>query len=271
MSKVDWDDAYSNAAYIQDGATYPDRWRRSAKAFSDAHLRIDSNLAYGPHPRQKYDLVWPLTQTKGLVVFIHGGYWLDFDKSYWSHLAEGACKHGWTVAIPSYILAPEVKVSEITQMIARAIEHCSGRVDGPIILSGHSAGGHLVARMVCEHSPLEEDTRVRISRVLSISGLHDLRNLIHTRMNKQLQLSLDEAIAESPALQSPGTSANVICWVGSEERPEFLLQATRLRDAWKNRVADIQLVVEPKCHHFDVIESLTDSKSPLTLALVGAQ
>ena len=271
MNADDWDEAFANAAYIQHSATYPDRWRRSAKAFSDTHRRIDSNLPYGPHPRQKYDLFWPSTQTKGLVVFVHGGYWLAFDKSYWSHLAEGACSQGWAVAIPSYVLTPEVRVSKITQMIAKAIEHVSKQVDGPIVLAGHSAGGHLVARTVCEHSPIQEGTRVRICRIVSISGLHDLRNLIHTQMNKQLQLSEDEASAESPVLQNPIASARVICWVGSEERPEFLRQATSLRDAWKNLVADIQLVVEPNRHHFNVIESLTDSNSPLTLRLVGAQ
>ena len=87
-------------------------------------------------------------------------------------------------------------------MIARAIDSSSKRVDGPIVLSGHSAGGHLVTRMGCEPSPLKH-AHTRISRIVSISGVHDLRNLIHTRMNDHLQLNLDEAIAESPALQTP--------------------------------------------------------------------
>ena len=154
-------------------------------------------------------------------------------------------------------------------MIAQAIESSSKRVDGPIVLSGHSAGGHLVTRMVCESSPLANKATARIARVLSISGVHDLRNLIHTQMNDQLQLSLNEAAAESPALQKPIVTADVICWVGSEERPEFLRQANTLRDAWQNHVANIQVVVEPNRHHFDVIESLSDPGSLLTLALIG--
>ena len=271
MNTVDWDEAFSNAAYIKDGTAYPDRWLRSANAFAKVHHKVDFNLSYGSHPRQKFDLFWPLTKTKGIVVFIHGGYWLDFDKSYWSHFAGGACELGWAVAIPSYILAPEAKISEITQMIAKAIERCSEQIDGPILLAGHSAGGHLVARMACEDTPLREETRARVARFFSISGLHDLRNLIHTRMNDRLHLNLNEAIAESPVLQSPISSANVICCVGSEERPEFVRQSTILRDAWKGRVANIQLVVEPDRHHFDVIGSLADPDSPLTRALVGVE
>lgn len=269
LSKIDWDDAFSNAAYIRDGTTYPDRWRRSADAFVAIHQDVELNIPYGEHPRQKFDLFWPSTKPKGLVVFVHGGYWLDFDKSYWSHLASGPSAQGWTVAIPSYVLAPEAKVSEISHMIARAVESSSERVEGPIVLTGHSAGGHLVTRMVCETSPLQDDTKAHIDRVLSISGVHDLRNLIHTRMNDQLQLSLDEAIAESPALLKPIDSTDVTCWVGSEERPEFLRQANTLRDAWKNHIANINVVIEPNRHHFDVIGSLSDPNSPLTIALIG--
>lgn len=269
MNSKDWDVAFANAVYIKDGETFPDRWQRSATAFVAAHDKLELNLSYGPHPRQEFDLFWPSSNPKGLVFFIHGGYWLDFDKSYWSHLAGGACLRGWVVAIPSYVLAPEVRVSEITRMVASVIEHCSAQVDGRIILSGHSAGGHLVTRMVCAATPLLADTRERIDRVVSISGLHDLRNLIHTQMNEQLQLDLDEAIAESPALQQPIPSARVICWVGSDERPEFLSQARTLQDVWNNKVANMQLVVEPDRHHFNVIESLNSPNSPLTQALVG--
>ena len=268
MSNIDWDDAFSNAAYIKDGSTYPDLWQRSADAFIAKHQDVELNISYGEHSRQKIDLFWPENKPKGLVVFVHGGYWLDFDKSYWSHLAGGASEQGWAVAIPSYVLAPEAKISEITNMIAQAIESSSERVDGPIVLSGHSAGGHLVTRMVCETSPLANDAKARIARVLSISGVHDLRNLIHTRMNDQLQLSLDEAIAESPALQTPMASVNVTCWVGSEERPEFVNQANALRNSWKNRVSNIQVTIEPNRHHFDVIGSLSDPDSPLTFALI---
>lgn len=269
MSKVDWDDAFSNSTYISDGTTYPERWRKSAAAHIEKQEKLELDIPYGPHPRQIFDLFWPVTEPVGLVVFIHGGYWLDFDKSYWSHLSGGACEQGWAVAIPSYVLAPETKISEITRMIAQAIECCSELVNGPIVLAGHSAGGHLVTRMVCESSPLKEFAGARITRIISISGLHDLRNLIHTRMNDQLQLSLEEAIAESSALQNPIASSDVTCWVGSEERPEFLKQANTLRDSWKNRIANIRVVIEPNRHHFDVIGSMSDPNSPLTLTLIG--
>lgn len=260
---TDWDDEFSNSAYIAGGNEYPATWKEKATAFYESHGRVSADIAYGEHPRQKYDLFLPSVHPKGLTLFLHGGYWMDFDKSYWSHLARGLCARGWAVAIPNYLLAPEVRIAKITQMVANAVENCAERVGGPILLVGHSAGGHLVARMACENSPLPERVSRRLRKIVSISGVHDLRNLIQTGMNQVLQLNMDEAVAESPALQEPKPSVSVVCWVGELERPEFVRQATQLRDAWLGKLTSIQLVVEPDRHHFNVIESLEDSNGAL--------
>ena len=108
------------------------------------------------------------------MVFVHGGYWLRFDRSFWSHLAKGSVDSGYAVAMPSYTLCPDIRIAGITQEIGRAIEHAAGAVDGPLYLTGHSAGGHLVSRMVCADSPLSEATRSRLRNVVSISGVHDV-------------------------------------------------------------------------------------------------
>ena len=48
------------------------------------------------------------------VVFVHGGYWMKFDRSYWSHFSEGLTARGWAVAMPSYTLAPEARIGSMT-------------------------------------------------------------------------------------------------------------------------------------------------------------
>lgn len=266
---IDWDDEFSNAAYIVDGALYPSIWKDRADEFAHAHEKADFDRPYGPHPRQKFDLFGPHSSPRGLVCFVHGGFWIEFDKSYWSHLARGLCNLGWSVAVPSYVLAPQVRISEITQMIAQAIQCCANLVDGPIVLVGHSAGGHLVTRMVCSDSPLERSSRDRVTTVVTISGIHDLRNLLKTQMNEQLQLDKSEAFSESPALLEPSTSADVVCWVGSLERPEFIHQSKLLRKAWEAHIPGIQLEIENGRHHFDVIESMENPASPLVRMIDG--
>ncbi len=264
---LDWDDAYANGAYIPGAADYPPKWDAAAQAYRKT-VRCDLDIAYGDHARQRFDLFWPDATPRGLAVFVHGGYWLKFDKSSWSHLAEGARARGWAVALPSYVLAPEARISEITQMIGAAINAAAERVDGPIHLAGHSAGGHLVSRMACANAPLSGDVAGRIANVLSISGLHDLRPLQKTSMNGDLRLDDAEAAAESAVLCAPRASTDVIAWVGADERPEFVRQTDILKGAWGD-ATKTDTVIEPGRHHFDVIEALADPDSAMTKAFVG--
>jgi len=180
---VDWDDAYANTPYIPQGSTYPARWIERATAFREALTaagKARTDLAYGPAPRNRLDLFLPDADCKGLVVFVHGGFWKAFDKSSWSHLAKGSIESGYAVAMPSYSLCPEARISGITREIAGAIDHAAMQVPGDILLCGHSAGGHLVTRMVCQASPLGAATALRIARTVSISGLHDLQPLLRS-------------------------------------------------------------------------------------------
>lgn len=265
---LDWDDAYANGAHIPGAADYPPKWDAAAKAYLKT-IRCDLDIAYGDHPRQRFDLFWPEGAPKGLAVFVHGGYWLRFDKSSWSHLAEGARAQGWAVALPSYVLAPEARIADMTRMIGAAIAAAAERVEGPIRLAGHSAGGHLVSRMACANAPLSDEVAARVSHVLSISGLHDLRPLQKTSMNENLRLTDAEAASESAVLCAPRPTTGTVAWVGADERPEFLRQTHILRTAW-NDLTEITTVVEPGRHHFDVIEALADPDSAITAAFIGA-
>ncbi len=259
---MDWDDAYANAAHIPGGTDYPDKWAALAaehRAVEQAVGRAMLNLRYGDGARHLWDLFYPAGRPEGLLVFVHGGYWLRFDKTFWSHLATGATARGWAVAMPSYTLAPEARIAAITVEVARAIEAAAARVAGPVVLTGHSAGGHLVARAVSPDVGLSVRDRVR--RVVPISPVSDLRPLMLTKMNADLRLDDAEAAAESPALL-PAPDIDTHVWVGADERPVFLDQARWLADAWGAR-----LTVEPGRHHFDVVEALAKVDSPLTSSL----
>lgn len=271
---IDWDDAYANAAHIPAAGTFPPKWAAAAGALrqelaSDGRSEIDR--AYGDAPREKLDLFFPNGAPAGLVVFVHGGFWKAFDKSSWSHLAAGSLARGWSVALPSYTLCPDASISRITQQIGAAISFASGIVSGPICLAGHSAGGHLVSRMNCTDTPLDEAVRNRLQHTISISGLHDLRPLMKTGMNEIFGLDLAEARAESAALCEPLDHARMTCWVGADERPEFLRQNDLLVQMWTGLAFDIRSVVEPGKHHFDVIGSLAEPDGALTTALLSVQ
>ena len=113
------------------------------------------------------------------------------------------------------------------------------------------------------------ETWKRIEHVLSISGVHDLRPLLKTAMNADLQLDHVEARGESPCLRSPVAGSRVTCWVGADERPEFIRQSALLANIWRGLGAETKAVREEGKHHFDVIDSLARPDGKLTEALLG--
>lgn len=259
------DEAYKNAEYIADAETYPPRWNEAAAAFREnIGARAQIGVSYGPSERQVFDLFEPEGVSRGTVIFVHGGYWKAFDKSTWSHLAQGPLARGWSVAMPSYDLCPDVRISEITQQIGAAVRKIADRTFGKLALAGHSAGGHLVARMM-DPLILPSDVRGRVESILAISPVSDLMPLLETHMNEILRLDPAEAQAESPVTMSPPHGVKVTVWVGADERPAFLEQAQTLARVW-----GAKKIVEEDKHHFDVIDALSDPESDMVAALLGA-
>jgi hypothetical protein len=136
-------------------------------------------------------------------------------------------------------------------------------VAGPVALAGHSAGGHLVARMLAP-GLLPEHVAARLSHVMPISMLSDLRPLMQTAMNADFRLDAAEAAAESPLLMPARLPVPVTIWVGGAERPAFLDQTRWLAEAW-----NVPQVIAPARHHFDVIDPLTDPASDMLAQLLG--
>lgn len=271
---TDYDDAYANGAHIAGAADYPPRWTKLAESFRDdlksvGRARLD--LAYGPASRNRFDLFLPEGTSKGLAVFVHGGYWKAFDKSVWSHLASGPLALGYAVAMPSYTLCPDNSISGIAREIAAAIGAAAKEVSGPIRLTGHSAGGQLVTRMISGTPLLPPEVLGRIAGVTSISGVHDLRPLMRTEMNDILKIDAAEAQTESPVLLVPLAPIPVMAWVGADELPEFVRQNRALYELWRGFETPLQMCEEAGKHHFDVIDGLSDPGHPLCRAFLGLE
>jgi arylformamidase len=127
-----------------------------------------------------------------------------------------------------------------------------------MVVTGHSAGGHLAARMGCA------DLSLPVSRVVPISPLTELGPLIATSMNATLQIDMAEVAAESPARLALRRDVAAHVWVGAAERPAFLWHARVLAEEW-----GCPWTCDPGRHHFDVIDALEDPRSPLTQTVVA--
>lgn len=266
---TNWNAAYDNMGMIENSNAYPTYWSARASKFRKDSGLFHTDLPYGDGPRHQFDLALPAeAKPKGLIIFVHGGFWMRTDKSLWSHLAAGPLTQGWAVGLPSYTLAPDARIGQITREIAAAITELAPHVDGPIRLIGHSAGGHLVTRMMCADIALP--CADRIDHVLSLSGLHDLRPLMRTDMNQTLRLDADEAASESPALLTPRAGPRLTTWVGGAELPEFLRQSDLLANIWSGLGVETTARQDPGKHHFSILRSLEDPNGSLTRVLTAS-
>jgi alpha-beta hydrolase superfamily lysophospholipase len=145
------------------------------------------------------------------------------------------------------------------QEIAAMLAHASAAVPGPMVVTGHSAGGHLAARMACADMDIPG-----LRRVVPISPLSDLEPLSQTAMQEKLRLDMAEIETESPARQSLRAGVEAHVRVGGQERPSFLWHARLLSEAW-----NCGWSVAPGLHHFDVIDALEDPESDLMETLLG--
>jgi len=265
----DWTTAYDNRAAVPGAMALADRWSAAAAAFRARPGILVERLASGPGPRERVDLIRPDGAAAGLAVFVHGGYWMRNAPEMFTHLAAGALAAGWAVAMPGHALCPQVRIGVIVEQVRAGIAAAAGEVPGPIRIAGHSAGGHLAARMVATGGLAPGVVR-RVAGVLAISGIHDLRPLLRTPMQPTLRLDLAQARADSPALLEPAGAAPLTAWVGARELPELRRQSALIANVWTGLGVETRLIEDEGHDHFSVIEGLGAPDSPIARAWVGA-
>jgi arylformamidase len=262
---VDYEVEYNNRARVPENPSIMAGWARDAAAYRERHT--PRAIAYGPGARNSIDL-FPGDDEGPVVVFIHGGYWQALDGSFFSHLAGGLNAHGVGVAIPSYDLCPAVTVDEIIQQMRMATRKLA-RLGRPLVMSGHSAGGHLAACMLAtdwraHDASLSGDL---VIAAYAISGLFDLVPLVGTSINKAMGLDNATARTVSPLFWKAPARGSLDAVVGENESAEYFRQSRTIVEQWGATGIATRFGVVPNANHFTAIAPLADPGSPMSLRL----
>jgi len=245
---------YDNRAKVADFAAIVAQWERDAARFRDQAGGM-LGLRYGDGPRQLMD-IFGLSDAP-VAMFLHGGYWQAMDRSYFSHLAGGLNAQGFTVAVPSYDLCPDVTLDRIVEEAREAATFLHRRTGRQILAMGHSAGGHLAACLLATDWAARGLPASLVPAALSLSGLFDLMPLLNVKEGAALRLDALEATRLSPALWSR-PDGHIHAVVGADEGAEYLRQSRAIAGAWGGTWETVA-----GANHFSILAPLADPASGL--------
>ncbi len=250
LSQAERDAAYDNNAAVKNSAALiaernqlSETLRASRKSFLD--------VPYGDHERTKVDLYPAADRTGPCLVFLHGGYWQRNSRDVFAMLVKGVAAHGWSVAIPGYSLAPDVSLTDIVTEISQSLDWLAENggsygISGPVVLSGWSAGAHLVA-LALDHP--------RVAAGLAISGVYDLGPIRDTGLNNALKLTSAEVTALSP-LRLPAVHKRLDIAYGTAELPALVFDSIKLHEMRAAANASGKLFPIEGADHFSILGEL---------------
>ena len=277
--QAELDAQYNLRQRFPDHPRFMEQWRVEG----DAELARPGwmrDLAYGPAPTEKLDLIVPPAGTgkrAPLMVFVHGGYWQNLDKRDCAALAPGFVKAGIAYATINYTLAPVAGLDEIVRQSRACLAWLwrnaplLGCNPDRIFVGGHSAGGHIAAVLAAtDWTRLGGLPPDLVKGAFPVSGIYDLEPIRLSYQNPVLKLDAGTVRRTSPILMKPVTR-RIVLTVGEKEPEEFHRQQAELAAKWKKTGAAIEVIDAPGLHHFDILEKFGDAKHAIgraALALV---
>lgn len=271
MAAIDYETEYDNRARVPEHPQIFARWATDSETYrTRLAAPRQARMSYGPTPRENIDL-FDAGPDAPLAVFIHGGWWRNFEPSLFSHLAGGLNAHGIGVALPGYNLCPQVSIADIIEEMRRALLalwHCYGK---RMLVLGHSAGGHLTAVLLatdwraCDAAAPAD----LVPAGYAISGVFDLVPLVQVSMNQDFRLDVDGARKISPVLWSAPRGSVLDAVVGARESNEFLRQSHVIVDTWGKAGVATRYEEIAGADHFTVLDPLTDPNSAMVARLLA--
>ena len=233
---------YDVSIRVPDFAASLAAWGVRGKEARAAHP-AELDLRYGPAAAETLDLFLP-AHGEGphpLLVFIHGGFWKRLHKDDFSWIAPPFIERGIAVAVVNYGLAPATTLDEITAQTRRSIAWLYRKaahygIDARrIVVSGHSAGGHLTCMAMATDWPaLAPDLPQHlVAAGIALSPVVDLAPLASVPvLDTDLDFNPERVATQSPILLQPATDAPLLGAVGGKESAEFRRQLALLANGW---------------------------------------
>jgi acetyl esterase/lipase len=280
--------------------------QKSAPAAKTFEVKDVRDVAYYDGPdadkiKHKLDLFLPKDQKDfPVLIFVHGGAWRHGDKNFfgvYSALGKMFARNGIGAVIINYRLSPGVMHPEHEKDVARAfawthknIEKYGGRPDA-IFISGHSAGGHLVALLATDETYLKAEglTIKDVRGVMPLSGVYALPDtaklsaelgIKNARLKPEAESAMPELLFTSVFGKDPEARKNAfpLSHIKKDLSPFLIVYADRdlptldkgaeeFAKELKEKEVKVELLQVAKRNHLSLITEASEDDDPTALAM----
>jgi len=251
-------------------------------------FRTLSNIRYkGSSPKTSLDLFLPTNKkSDALIVFVHGGAWVDRDKDQYAFVGKTFASLGYSTAVVDYTLSPKeisssssslihpVHVSDVADSIVWLRKHSDEHGYNPnkIFFLGHSAGGFMAGQLCLQSEYLGEHLGSIVGWI-SLQGIFDL-NQLESDYPTYKEHFIDFAFGQdkeqwkkaSPQHANPTTYFKEPWLILHSPQDELvnLTQSSNFGFRLQELNIPYKLVAEQDGKHFEVVNKLGQKDSAVT-------
>jgi acetyl esterase/lipase len=227
---------------------------------SRAGYTLESDIAYGPLPRQNLDLYLPQTPRPDgkSVIFFYGGSWDGGTKSDYLFVAQALAARGIAVVVPDYRLYPEVRFPTFLEDAALATRWAADRLGtDKLFVAGHSAGGQIASMMAANTPYLARAgvDRMKLRGFIGIAGPYDFVPLTSPKLIEIFGGANNRDIQAITFAKPPLPPALLLH--GEPDTTVFVRNSVNLAAAWRAAGAPVDLRLYPGVGHVDIVAAFS--------------
>jgi acetyl esterase/lipase len=266
------------AAQADSKVNYP------VKTGGNFEVRVVRDVAYYEGPdadpvKHKLDLYLPAGQKDFPVLFfVHGGAWRSGDKNYlldvYGNLGRAFARNGIGAVVTNYRLSPKVQHPKHIEDVAKAfawthkhIAEYGGKPD-QIFVSGHSAGGHLVALLATDEKYLKEE-KLSLSDIKGVVPVSGVYRIPPGKLFSSAFTDKDDVRQQaSPLTHVHGQHPPFLILYADKDFPTCDKMSEDLCKALKNCKCDASICEIKERDHLTIIMRIGNEEDPATQSML---
>lgn len=226
--------------------------------------RLERDLAYGEHPRQRLDVYRPAgTDTGPVVVFFYGGSWRSGDKDGYRFVGEQLTRYGITLVVPDYRLHPEVAFPAFVDDGALALRWVQDDLamsglagkGRRVFVMGHSAGAHIGAFLALDP---RYGARDGLAGFVGISGPYDFLPMTSARTRAVFGSLADDPVTQPITFAGAAAPPSLLIH-GATDRTVYPRNSENLAAALRGAGVPVRLQLYADRGHVDIMLGLSSA------------